>query len=326
MRAIIPAAGFGSRLKPHTITRPKVLLNVGGKPMISHIIEKLLTEGITKATFIVGYLGEQVEEYVKQYHPYLQSDFVYQEKLEGLGHAIWMAIPTFDEDELFIVLGDTIFEVELKSVFEKKVSSLGVKTVEDPSRFGVAVLDENQYITKLIEKPTTPISKLALVGMYYINKKQDLIDALNELVEKDIRTKGELQLTDALQIMIDKGHKFITFQVDGWYDCGKKETILETNRFLLEKNYNTQIPKSCVIIPPVYISEDAQIENSVIGPYTTISRGCIIKNAVIKNSIVRTGAHVEDILLKDSLIGPNAFIKGNYRIINAGDNTEIEFS
>ncbi len=326
MRAIIPAAGFGSRLKPHTITRPKVLLNVGGKPMISHIIEKLLTEGITKATFIVGYLGEQVEEYVKQYHPYLQADFVYQDKLEGLGHAIWMAIPTFDDDELFIVLGDTIFEVELKSVFEKKISSLGVKTVEDPSRFGVAVLDENQYITKLIEKPTTPISKLALVGMYYINKKQDLIDSLNELVEKDIRTKGELQLTDALQIMIDKGHKFTTFQVDGWYDCGKKETILETNRFLLEKNNNTQIPKSCVIIPPVYISEDAQIENSVIGPYTTISRGCIIKNAVIKNSIVRTGAHVEDILLKDSLIGPNAFIKGNYRIINAGDNTEIEFS
>lgn len=326
MRAVIPAAGFGSRLKPHTITRPKVLLNVGGKPMISHIVEKLLTEGITKATFIVGYLGEQVEDYVKKAHPYLQADFVYQEKLEGLGHAIWMAIPTFDDDELFIVLGDTIFDVELKDVFNKKISSLGVKTVNDPSRFGVAVLDENNYIRKLIEKPTNKISNLALVGMYYINHKQDLIDALNELVEKDIRTKGELQLTDALQIMIDKGHKFTTFQVDGWYDCGKKETILETNRFLLEKNHKIQVPATCVIIPPVYISEDAVIENSVIGPYTTISGKCVIKNAMIKNSIIRTGAHVEDVLLKDSLVGPNAYIKGNYKIINAGDNTEIEFS
>jgi glucose-1-phosphate thymidylyltransferase len=325
MRAVIPAAGFGSRLKPHTFTRPKVLLNVGGKPMISHIIDKLLVEGITKATFIVGYLGEQVEEYVKKYHPYLQADFVYQEKLEGLGHAIWLATPTFDDDDIFIVLGDTIFDVNLKEVFQNKVSSLGVKYVEDPSRFGVAVMKDG-YVEKLIEKPSTPVSKLALVGMYYISQKQPLVDALNELVEKDIRTKGELQLTDALQIMIDKGHKFTTFAVEGWYDCGKKETILETNRYLLTKSQNVNLPKSCVIVPPVYISEDAVVENCVIGPYVTISRQCVIKNCVIQNTIIRTGAQVEDILLKDSLIGPNAYIKGNYRIINVGDNTEIEFS
>jgi glucose-1-phosphate thymidylyltransferase len=325
MRAVIPAAGFGSRLKPHTFTRPKVLLNVGGKPMISHIIDKLLVEGITKATFIVGYLGEQVEEYVKKYHPYLQADFVYQEKLEGLGHAIWLATPTFDDDDIFIVLGDTIFDVNLKEVFQNKVSSLGVKYVEDPSRFGVAVMKDG-YVEKLIEKPSTAVSKLALVGMYYISQKQPLVDALNELVEKDIRTKGELQLTDALQIMIDKGHKFTTFEVEGWYDCGKKETILETNRYLLTKNQNVNLPKSCVIVPPVYISEDAVVENCVIGPYVTISPKCVIKNCIIQNTIIRTGAQVEDILLKDSLIGPHAYIKGNYRIINVGDNTEIEFS
>mgnify|MGYP001033643247 CR=1 FL=1 len=202
MRAIIPVAGFGSRLKPHTYTVPKVLLTVGDKPMLGHIIERLLEENITKATFVIGHLGEMIKNYVEKNYPQLQSDFVIQHEMLGLGHAIYTAIPTFDEEEIFIILGDTIFEVDLKNVFTSKISSLGVKEVEDPSRFGVAVCKDG-YIEKLIEKPSTPISRLALVGLYYISDSKKLINALNTLIENNIKTRGEYQLTDALERMIE---------------------------------------------------------------------------------------------------------------------------
>jgi glucose-1-phosphate thymidylyltransferase len=218
MRAIIPVAGIGSRLKPHTYSTPKVLLNVGGKPILGHILDKLFTENINKATFIIGHLGEMIKEYVSKEYPRLDATFIEQESMEGLGHAIYTAIPTFDEKEIFIILGDTVFDVNLKDVFKNKVSSLGVKYVDDPKRFGVAVM-QNGFIKTLVEKPQTLVSNLALVGLYYISNSDVLVKSLNQLVKKDLRTKGELQLTDALQIMIDMGEKITTFPVEGWYDC-----------------------------------------------------------------------------------------------------------
>lgn len=234
MRAVIPVAGIGTRLKPHTFSTPKVLLNVGGKPILGHILDRLLEEGLTKSTFVIGYLGEMIKEYVQKEYPQIQSDFVIQEEMNGLGHAIYMASPTFGEEDIFVILGDTLFEVDLTSVFKSRHSSLGVKEVEDPRRFGVAVLKDG-FIKKLIEKPQEPVSNLALVGLYYFSDSGSLKTALNELVKKDIRTKGELQLTDAIQIMIEKGEKITTFPVEGWYDCGKPETLLSTNQYLLSK-------------------------------------------------------------------------------------------
>ncbi|MEW6653688.1 MAG: sugar phosphate nucleotidyltransferase [Bacteroidota bacterium] len=324
MRAIIPAAGFGTRLKPHTFSLPKVLLNVGGKPILGHIIDKLLSEQITKATFVVGYLGEKIVEYVTNEYPKLEANYVTQEIALGLGHAIQMAAPTFDEEEIFIILGDTIFDVDIHSVFEKKISSLGVKTVEDPSRFGVAVCEDSR-IAKLIEKPQLPISKLALVGLYYINNAGLLAESLNELFEKDIKTRGEYQLTDALQLMIEKGHKFTTFQVDGWYDCGKSETLLATNKYILQTKGTNRNIKGNTIIDPVYISETATVIDSIIGPFTTISENCVVREAIIKNSILSPSSQVEKAMLDNSIIGMNAIVKGNYKKLNAGDSSEIEF-
>lgn len=324
MRAVIPVAGIGTRLKPHTYSTPKVLLNVGGKPIIAHILDKLLEEGINKATFVIGYLGEMIQEYVEKSYPSIKSDFIEQEQMEGLGHAIYTAVPTFDDDEVFIILGDTIFDVNLKDVFKNKISSLGVKEVEDPRRFGVAVTN-NGYIEKLVEKPQTPISNLALVGLYYVANKDILAQSLNELVEKDIRTKGELQLTDALQIMIDKGEKVTTFPVEGWYDCGKPETLLSTNRFLLDQKSFTRKFDNVVIKHPVFIAEDAEVENSVIGPYATISSGCSIKECIIRNSIIGSNAKVEKALLDNSIIGNNASVRGTYKRLNSGDSSEIDF-
>jgi len=206
MRAIIPVAGIGTRLKPHTFSTPKVLLNVGGKPILAHILDRLIEEGINKTTFVIGHLGEKIQEFVEKNYSQIKSDFVKQESMEGLGHAIYTAVPTFDDKEIFIILGDTIFDVKLEEVFRLKHSSIGVREVSDPRRFGVAVM-KNGYIEKLVEKPQSPVSNLALVGLYYISNADLLAKSLDELIKRDIRTKGELQLTDALQIMIDKGEK-----------------------------------------------------------------------------------------------------------------------
>lgn len=324
MRAVIPAAGFGTRLKPHTFSLNKVLLNVGGKPILGHIIDKLLSEKITKATFIIGYLGDQIIEYVHKNYPTLKADFVEQTEILGLGHAIYQAVPTFDDDEIFIILGDTIFDVELSQVFKKKQSALGVKNVEDPSRFGVAIC-EGEKIIKLVEKPQTHVSNLALVGLYYIANSKVFVGCLNELFEKNIKTRNEYQLTDALQLMIQEGNTLTTFPVEGWYDCGKPETLLSTNSFLLTKSGTNRKLDGVVINDPVFISEDAVVKNSVIGPFTTISEGCEIADSIIRNSIISPGATVEKAMLDNSIIGSNAIIKGSFKKLNAGDSSEIEF-
>ncbi|MEG8947962.1 sugar phosphate nucleotidyltransferase [Rosettibacter firmus] len=324
MRAVIPAAGFGTRLKPHTYSLPKVLLNVGGKPILGHIVDKIISENIFKATFIIGYMGEKVIDYINKNYKELNADFVVQEELLGLGHAIFKAVPTFDDEEILIILGDTIFDVQLTNVLSQKINSLGVKEVEDPSRFGVAVCENNRII-KLIEKPQTPISNLALVGLYYISNSKLLKECLNEIIKNDIKTKGEYQLTDALQLMIEKGETITTFHVEGWYDCGKPETLLSTNQFLLSKNYSKKDYNGVVINHPVFISDKAIIKNSVIGPYTTISEDCIIIDSIIKNSIISSGAKIEKAMLENSIIGSNAVIKGNFKKLNAGDSSEIEF-
>lgn len=324
MRAIIPVAGFGKRLKPHTYSLPKVLLNVGGKPIIGHILDRLIEEKIFKATFIIGYLGEQVVEYVNKEYPQIKADYVEQKEVLGLGHAIQMAVPTFDEKEIFIILGDTIFDVELKEVFKNKQTSLGVKVVEDPRRFGVAVMEDGK-IQKLVEKPQTLVSNLALVGLYYIANSSLLAQCLEELFKKDIRTNNEYQLTDALQIMIEKGEKVGIFPVDGWYDCGKPETLLSTNQYLLEKqdlHYNIE---NVTVIEPVYIDKTAKIKNSVIGPFTTIASTCEVNDSIIRNSIISPGAVVHRAMLENSIIGSDAVVRGNYQKLNTGDSSEIEF-
>ncbi len=326
MRAIIPVAGVGTRLRPHTYTHPKVLLNVAGKPIIAHIMDKIVKEGVKKATIIVGYLGDRIRNYLETNYD-IELDFIYQEERRGLAHAIYMAKDTFKNDPLFIVLGDTVFDVELKDVLKLKESSLGVKEVDDPRRFGIAVTEKG-YVTKLVEKPSKPVSNLALVGLYLIQDSELLTECLAELIRKDIKTKGEFQLTDALQIMIDRNYKMSTFPVEGWYDCGKPETMLSTNRHLLDKDsfYSDGIKNGNVIIPPVYIAKSASVTKSVIGPYATIADNAIVNESVIKDSIIGTSSQVEQALLDRSIIGNEAFVKGFYKRINLGDSSEIDFS
>ncbi len=323
IRAIIPVAGIGTRLRPHTYTLPKVLLNVAGKPILGHILDRIKLEGISKVTFIVGYLGEMVKNYVEKNYDF-DAEYIEQVEQNGLGHAIYLAKDTFGDDELLIILGDTVFDVDLMKMISSEYSALGVKEVEDPRRFGVAIV-ENNFISRLVEKPEIPISKLAIVGLYYIKNSKLLAQCLDEIIQKNIRTKDEYQLTDALQLMLEKGEKFIPFLVDGWFDCGKPETLLSTNHHLLEKMNNEEKIDGVTIIKPVYISPNSKIENSIIGPYTTINDGAIIKNSIVVNSIIGVNAIVENEILKDSIIGNNTIIKGQFKKLNTGDSTEIIF-
>lgn len=323
MRAIIPVAGEGSRLRPHTYSLPKVLINVAGKPIIGHILDKVIADGFDKATIIIGYMGDKIIEYVKANYN-IKFDFVEQEERLGLAHSIYVAKDTITDEPILIILGDTIYEVDLKPIIKENYSSLGVKYVEDPRRFGVAEL-QNNFITKLIEKPDNPTTNLALVGLYWINNPILLLNCVTELIKRDIKTRGEYQLTDALQMMIDKGEKIKTFNVEGWYDCGKPETLLATNQYLLKQKSNGKTSDGIVVVPPVYISSKAKIINSVIGPYTTIADDVVIKDSIIRNSIINEGAEIERSLLDNSIIGNKAIVRGAFRRINIGDSSEIDF-
>lgn len=323
MRAIIPVAGVGSRLRPHTYTVPKVLLNVAGKPIIGHIMDKLVQSGFDEVTIIIGYLGEKIKDYIRSNYS-IKVDFVEQEERLGLGHAIYLSRHTISRDPILIILGDTVFDVDLESMLKSDHTMIGVKEVEDPRRFGVAET-QNGFITRLVEKPENPISRSAIVGIYYMKSPQLLIECLKEMIKRDIRTKGEYQLTDALQMMIERGEKMQPFTVEGWYDCGKPETLLSTNHSLLERMPIPQSKNGVVLQPPVFVSPKANVRNSVLGPYTTIAEGATVENSIIRNSIVSEGATVQDALLNESIVGNNAIVRGAYKRINIGDSSELEF-
>jgi glucose-1-phosphate thymidylyltransferase len=324
MRAIIPVAGVGSRLRPHTYAIPKVLLNVAGKPILYHILDEIYRKGINEATIIIGHMGEMIRDHLTKHYPDFKFDFIDQEERHGLGHAIYLARHTIHSAPTLIILGDTVFDVDLEPVLKSPTSSLGVKAVENPRRFGVAELT-NGHISRLIEKPEHPTTNLAIVGLYFIKTPKLLVECLNTLVEKNIRTKGEYQLTDALQMMIDRGEKMTTFHVEGWYDCGKPETLLSTNRALLEKKSTSRTMPGVVVNEPVYIAHSAKLTNCIIGPFTTIGDNAVIGESIIRNSIISEDAQVHKALLDNSIVGNGAIVRGNYKRINVGGSSEIDF-
>ncbi|MCK5599275.1 NTP transferase domain-containing protein [bacterium] len=324
MKVIIPVAGIGSRLRPHTHTVPKVLIYIAGKPIISYIIDKLKDRGEMEFVLILGYLGDKIREYLLATYPDQKFHFIDQVERKGLGHAIYLAKDVMEDDEeVLIVLGDTIFDTDYKFLKENR-SVLAVKKVKDPRRFGVAVT-KGESIVKLVEKPAEFISDLALVGIYYIMKWSRLQHSIEHIMENDIKTRGEYQLTDALQQMINDGEDFGVAFTEGWYDCGKPETLLSTNKFLLSKSTEVHSLKSVIVIPPCYIPEDTDIQDSVIGPYVSVGSGSIIRSSIIKNSILDRKSEIYNMNLDNSILGKNAWVKGHSRQLNIGDSSEVEF-
>jgi len=334
MKALIPAAGVGTRLRPHTYSIPKILLNVAGKPMIAHLIDELVNvKEIDNIIIIVGHLGDKVQDFIKDRyasHKNVKFTFVEQKETHGLGHAIYQAKEHLKNEPVVIILGDTIFEFELEEFLNLGNSAIGVKDVDDPGRFGV-IETRDGYISKMIEKPSGPEvtpSKKAIAGLYLIKDSDKLFSSLEYIMSHNIRTKDEYQLTDALQNMIENGEKMVPFEIQNWFDCGKPETLLSTNEYLLKKNYSKQkYPEyvTALIIPPVFIGEGCEIHNSIIGPYSTIGNNTFIKDSVLEHSIVGDNSHIENTILHQSLIGSEASVKGIYRRLYIGDSTEITF-
>lgn len=312
MKIIIPAAGVGTRLRPHTYSEPKALLNVAGKPILGHILDNLKPLNPTEVIFVIGFLGHKIIDFVKKNYKF-KTTFVEQKQLWGLGHAIYLTRNFISQEPVLIILGDTIIDSDLKFVKKSKYNLLGTCEVEDPRRFGIAEI-QNGWVKKLAEKPKKPKGNLALVGAYYIKDTNLFKQCLKEIVEKGHRNKGEYQLTDVLQKMIEKKAKFKTFQVKGWYDCGKIETLLETNRDLLMKNnFPTSLKnfRGSLILPPVFISPKAKVENSVVGPFATIADQARVKNSVVFDSIINENAQVQQTILNSQVIRKNAKINEN---------------
>lgn len=323
MRAILPLAGIGTRLRPHTHTLPKSLVPVAGKPILGHILDKLIPLGVDEVVLIVGYLGEMIVDYVAENYD-LVVRVVRQEERLGLGHAIYLAREHVKNDEpVLIVLGDTIFEADLVPVLNDKYSAIGVKHVERPQSFGVVSL-EGDRIVDLVEKPAKPPSNLAVVGVYYIRETNLLFESLEYIITQGITLKGEYQLTDALRRMIHLGVEMRTFPIEEWFDCGNPESLLATNRHLLAENGKVQaIVENTIIIPPVHIAQSAKVSNSVIGPYVSIADGAEIEFCLIRDSIVNEGAKVRTIALDGSVIGHKAVVQGRFTKLNIGDSSQI---
>jgi len=331
MKAVIPVAGAGTRLRPLTYTQPKSLIPVAGKPIIALIIDQLCSVGVDEFIFIIGYLGEKIKLYVEKAYPDIKKEFVVQDSRQGLGHAIWMTKDIIkDADEIIIFLGDTILDLNLKAFMETPTSCLAVKRVEDPRNFGVIELGNDGYVEKVVEKPKIPKSNLAMVGLYKIKEVNALLVAMDELIASDNRTYGEFQLTDAIMTMIANGVKFSSMRVDNWFDCGKKEILLETNAQLLDKEgyASASLPDydNTIIIHPVSIGKGCNIKNSIIGPHVTIGENVNINYAIVKDSIIGNYALIEEVILTQSIVGNDAAIKGLSQSLNIGDNTEIDFS
>ena len=331
MKAIIPVAGAGTRLRPLTYTQPKPLIPVAGKPIISFIIDQLVEQGIRDFVFIIGYLGEKIKYFVEQHYPDLNKEFVTQEKRLGSAHAIWMAIDWFkDADEVIIFFGDAIIDADMGKLMQHPHSCLGVKKVSDPWEFGVVEYNEDFTIKRLVEKPKVPKSDMAMVGFYKIKEVPQLIEALNYNIEHEIKSYGEYPLTDALMYMVERGVKMYTMPVDNWFNCGKKEVLLETNAILLDREgyASSTLPSfdNSIIIHPVSIGEDCKISNSIIGPHVTIGSNTVMDNAIVKYSIIGNYASIREVILQQSVIGNDTAITGLRQSLNIGDNTEIDFS
>lgn len=333
MKVIIPLAGYGSRLRPHTYTRPKPMMEVAGKPAIGHLLDKLQQlPDIDEFILIMGYLGSQIEDYVTKNYQF-KTRFLEQKELLGQSHAIALAKDYIGEEPVFVVFVDTLFEADL-TVLQKTQADgiIFVHPVDDPRRFGVVMLDENNHIVKFVEKADNPPTNLAIVGMYYVKNGKDLMNAFEWQMKESKLTKGEYFIADALQHMVDEGDLFETAAVTTWLDVGVPATVLETNRYLLRqggrdnsKEIMSLFPQA-IIVPPVNIHPTAKIERSVVGPDVTVAANCEVRNSIIKDSIIGEGSRIEDALCQGSLIGKDAYVGGRYRAYNVGDSSSVGYA
>jgi glucose-1-phosphate thymidylyltransferase len=329
MKIVIPTAGYGKRLRPLTLSRPKPLLTVADKPVLGHVLDMFAPlPSIDEVVFIVGHLGDQIERYVAQSHSSMPARFVEQTELIGQSHAIWLAREGL-EGPMLMAFVDTLIESDLSFLEGESAEAVAwVREVPDPRRFGVACVGEGGWISQLIEKPQDMSENLAVIGFYYFQDAARLIAAIEEQMRRKIQLKGEFFLVDAINLMLDEGLKMRVQHVDAWNDCGTPPAMLETNRYLLENGRdNSDLAakrENVEVIPPVFIAPSAEIRNSAIGPHVSIGPRCEIENATIRNTIIEEGSQVMDSTLSDSLLGRDVRVVGSHHEVIVGDGSQLD--
>ncbi|HET6777367.1 MAG TPA: sugar phosphate nucleotidyltransferase [Gemmatimonadales bacterium] len=323
MQVIIPLAGKGTRLRPHTHLVPKPLLKVAGRPVMDWVMDRLEGLDITELIFITGHLKEQVEAFARS-HYRIPSRYIEQKVQDGTAGAINLARP-YVKGPVLIIFVDTVFEADLTLVNRTDADGIiWAKEVEDYQRFGVVVTDAQGYMTRIVENPSTPISKLANIGLYYIRDTESLWKGIDHVLASPAN-KGEWYLTDAFQWMIEQGKRILTAEVGGWYDCGKLDTLLETNQILLEKGAARRVDFPGVTIhDPVYIEDGVHIEQSEIGPNVSIEQGTRISESRVRNTILGRDAKLKRVNLNESLLGNGVMLDGFEGSASIGDHSELK--
>lgn len=333
MNIIIPMAGLGKRLRPHTLTTAKPLLPIAGKPIVHRLVEdiaRVCPEKINYIGFIVHpSFGKQVEDDLKSVAKAVGAEgkIYYQDKAMGISHALLFASELF-EGKVIVAFADTLFKADFK-LDTSRDGTIWVQKVANPSQFGVVKLNEQGEITELIEKPSTFVSDLAIIGIYFFKDGEKLRDEMQYLIDHDIKEKGEFQFTTALENMKQKGATFVPGEVEEWLDCGNKDNLVQTNQRYLDiiKDQKLISDKAkivnSILIPPVFIGENVVIESSVIGPYVSISEGTTIVDSRITNSIIQKNSQVKRINLDNSLLGNFVNLEGNSAELDLGDFSTI---
>lgn len=328
VKIVLPVAGKGTRLRPHTHTKAKSLVHVAGKTVLEHIIDRLLPLAADEYLFITDENGEQIRSFMAEKYPDLPCTYLVQEERKGPAHAVSLAAPRIAPgDDLLVVFNDTIFVTDLLAIPALCADCDGLiyaKEVEDYQRFGVNVL-QGDYIVDMVEKPETPVSKLAQVGLYYLKDAEGFMAALRETIAAGETVKGEYYLPAVFMRMIRNGRRFRAPQIDAWLDCGKPETLLETNRLLLENVHHVagEVSNS-LIVPPVHIEAGVVVRDSIVGPHVSIAAGCVITRSIVCDSIINGNSEVRNMVLTASILGEQVQLAGAPRRMNIGDHSLVE--
>jgi len=328
MKIILPVAGKGTRLRPHTHTRAKSLVHVAGKTVLEHIVSRLVPLNADEYIFITDENGGQIQDFMNKNFPDLACHYIVQKERKGPAHAIFLATPRIAvDDDLLIVFNDTIFVADLQLIPRLCADCDGLiysKEVEDYQRFGVSVLD-GEFIADMVEKPDTPVSRLAQVGLYYLKDGASYMRYLAETIEAGDMVKGEYYLPSVFMRMIAGGCKFRAPQIDAWLDCGKPETLLETNRYLLRGRHHVHGEAiNSVLIEPVHIDKGAVVRDSILGPHVSVAAGSVVSQSIVSDSIINANNEVRNMVLKSSILGHSVHLHGEPRRMNIGDHSLIE--
>jgi len=320
VKVIIPAAGRGTRLYPHTLYTPKPLLKVAGKPILFYILQKIQDFDVESIYVVISHGYENVIDFVRKFFPRSEVKGVYQDRRLGLGHAVYQAVKKIKnlDGDLLILLSDTIFEADFEEFLKTREDFLVVKEVENPKHYGVAVVDDD-YIVDLEEKPDHPKSNLAIIGVYYINDAQRLKSSLEYIINHNVKTRGEFQLTDALKIMLNEGWKPKAIRAKEWIDCGTPSSLLKANRKLLNRIDNSEkveVNGDSIVIHPVYIGNNVRLRRSVIGPYVSIGDWSQIISSVIHDTIIDENVKISNYILENSILSYGTILEGDSKSVS----------